>query len=174
MVQTVEWVLFLNVWASIMSSVFVLFVHFPLHPCSPVPVPTVLQMSSCQYALNFRVGHDLSTKQQQPSLRVTIYTPRLASLAQPHLHGRHPCWCIFFSIIPPHCWCKFPSREPIQCIYPSHQGWTEGWIKNQLPFPRSRVVSFFFFILIQIYLSFDLNVNFIPPYTQKPSQKHPE
>ena len=128
-----------------MSSVFVLFVHFPLHPCSPVPVPTVLQMSSCQYALNFRVGHDLSTKQQQPSLRVTIYTPRLASLAQPHLHGRHPCWCIFFSIIPPHCWCKFPSREPIQCIYPSHQGWTEGWIKNQLPFPRSRVVSFFFF-----------------------------
>ena len=159
-----------------MSSVFVLFVHFPLHPCSPVPVPAVLQMSSCQHALNFRAGRDLSTKQQQPSLESRSMLPG-------RLPGRLPSLSLtFMGGIPVDVYssqlssllCKFPSREPIQCIYPSHQGWTEGWIKNQHPFSRSRVVSFFFLILIQIYLPFDLNVNFIPPYTQKPSQKHPE
>lgn len=38
-VQRVEQVIFLSTWGTIMSSVFVLFVHFPLHPCSPVPIP---------------------------------------------------------------------------------------------------------------------------------------
>lgn len=38
-VQRVEQVIFLSAWGTTMSSVLVLFVHFPLRPCSPVPIP---------------------------------------------------------------------------------------------------------------------------------------
>lgn len=75
----------------------------------------------------------------------------------------------------PHCCVNFLLVNPYNAFIHLTKDGQRVESRINIPFPGVEWFLFFFFlILIQIYLPFDLNVNFIPPYTQKPSQKHPE